>query len=297
MKKRLSLILIVAVVAGQLGWLGYNYHARSVELEQAPVLTLPCDALDPRDIYRGDYVRFSCRYSYPLTAPEFTDLLHWEEYGPPADENGMTEVWVRDPEGRNSGTREVEASSIASIPARKASNPASYAISFRHGIGYRQKAVAFWRPQENGPATLVRVVLAGSALDVAREGELRTPVSCFNDSGVELAPDGSLKVVASIGMRIRVSDLDDNSFFRFYVPENTGEPVQAWLEGQKSNPDDRPVFPANRIRTTVDFLVRPRDGLVVKQVYLNGIPWVEAIEKMRNGTFPLMPQPAEAAAN
>ena len=53
------------------------------------------------------------------------------------------------------------------------------------------------------------------------------------------------------------------------------------------------AFPSDRILTTVDFAVRGRNGLIVKQLYLNDIPWVEAIELMRKGKFPLLEEPID----
>ena len=75
-----------------------------------------------------------------------------------------------------------------------------------------------------------------------------------------------------------------------------GEPVKAWFEGlRKENKGylNDMAFPSDRILTTVDFAVRGRNGLIVKQLYLNDIPWVEAIELMRKGKFPLLEEPID----
>lgn len=291
MKKRLSLILLSAVVAGQLAWLGYNYHARSVEIAAAPTLTVECEALDPRDVFRGDYVRFSCQVDYPLTDPLFSDLLHWNEQLGPSEKSGQpVSVWVSCPDGRTE-YREVPAEQIKAIPARPATNTGSIAVYYnnysRNRIG---KLAGFWQPEDGKPATLVRVVKAGSAQDAARPGEMRTAMEGSVSTRVEHVQGEEYAVKAVVRLFLCVSDRNDTTSFRFYVPENTGEPVEAWREGAPGD-KSQAVFPHHRIRTTVDFACREQNGLIVKQLYLNSIPWVDAIEKMRHGTFPLLPEP------
>ncbi len=292
MKKRLSLILLSAVVVGQLAWLGYNTYSRSAEIAAAPTLTVECDAFDPRDVFRGDYVRFSCQVDYPLTDPIFSDLLHWnEQLGPTEKPGQLVGVWVRCPDGR-SEYREVPAEQIKAIPARPATNTGSIAVYYnnysRNHIG---KLAGFWQPEGGKPATLVRVVRAGSAQDAARPGEMRTAMEGSVSTRVHVQGE-AFAVKAVVRLFLCVSDRNDTTSFRFYVPENTGEPVEAWREGTHGDKSQAP-FPQHRIRTTVDFACREQNGLIVKQLYLNSIPWVDAIEKMRHGTFPLLPEPVQ----
>lgn len=289
MKKNFILIPLFAVVAAQLGWLGYNYYARTVEIETAPTLTVECDALDPRDIFRGDYVRFFCSFSYPITDPIFADLLHWNKELRPKAEN----VWVRGSSLANDPSqlvitmqsREVPNHLVQGIPPRAATNKDSLAVTYDN---YKiNDLVGFWQLGEPGkPATLLRVAKAGSGQDVARPGEFRTAMYGHVRCKVVGEPEEKYVVKSELSLYLCVSERNDLGSFRFYVPENTGEPLPAWREGQQRLNLDEP-FPANRIRTTVDFACREKNGFIVKQLYINGIPWVEAIEKMRMGTFPL----------
>ncbi len=302
MKKRLPLILLSTVVAGQLGWLGYNYYSRTEEIANSPTLTVACDALDPRDLFRGDYVSFDCDFRFPLTDPIFADLFHWnKEYKPKPDEKDNTiTMWLPDKETGDPERMTLSADQIEGIPARAAAHPDSLEISY-NSMGYsgrENKLAGFWRANEGETATLVRVVKAGSAQDAAQPGELRTAVECRVMDDVVLR-DGKYVVDAKVVLSICVSDLNDNNRFRFYVPENTGEPMKAWFEGQhKANEKDKGYlndkpFPSDRILTTVDFAIRGRNGLIVKQLYLNDIPWVEAIDLMRKGNFPLLETPID----
>ncbi|MBQ7024114.1 MAG: GDYXXLXY domain-containing protein [Akkermansia sp.] len=295
MNKTLSQTLLSAVVAGQLAWLGYNYYSREEEIAHSPTLTVACDALDPRDLFRGDYVSFDCDFRYPLTDPLFVDLFHWdEEYKPkPNEENNTVTVWLPD----MMETR-LTVDQIEGIPARAATNPDSLPLSFnsmRYSAGRNHKFAGFWRANEGETAALIRVVKAGSAQDVTQPGELRTVMEyCVIDDVV--LQDGKYIVKADVQLSICVSDLNDKNRFRFYVPEKTGDPVKAWFEGlRKENKGylNDMAFPSDRILTTVDFAVRGRNGLIVKQLYLNDIPWVEAIELMRKGKFPLLEEPID----
>lgn len=294
MKKRLPLVLLSTVVAGQLVWLGYNYYSRAEEIAHSPTLTVACDALDPRDLFRGDYVSFDCDFRCPLTDPVFADVFHWvAEYKPePNEENNTVTVWLPD----MMETR-LTADQIEGIPARAATNSDSIPVSFnstRYSAG-NHKLAGFWRANEGETAALIRVVKADSALDVTQPGELRTVMEYRVIDDVVLQ-NGKYVVKADVELSICVSDLNNNNRFRFYVPEKTGEPVNAWFEGQrkknKGYQNDKP-FPSDRILTTVDFAVRGRNGLIVKQLYLNDIPWVEAIELMRKGNFPLLEEPID----
>ena len=288
MKNRLSLILLGAVVAGQLGWLGYNYYARTEEIASAPVLTVSCDALDPRDMFRGDYVHFTAHWELPVTDSAFTDLLHWNTLGPAPDKMGMVNVYVNAPTAQDCGSRVIPIDQLKTIPAKAATNPDSVELIFDKSYSIFSLA-GYWLPSEHGVSKLVRVVKADSALDIPRGGEIRTMVNVRCSDSVVQLEDGSLQVKALLRVYLQPNEETRYSSFRFYVPEKMGEPADAWREGQKYQQKNEP-FPRNRIETMVDFACRGRNGLTVKQVYLNGIPWVEAIEQMRAGTFPLLPQ-------
>lgn len=290
MKKRLSLVMLFAVVAAQLGWLGYSYHARVVELSTSPTLLVECDAFDPRDIFRGDYVSFDCRFSYPITDPIFDNLLHWnEEIRPRGDEESSVQAWDEN------NYVQLKSEQIVGIPPRPAApgnEGHSLPVTYHSGYLSRLNFLAgYWRKGEDGVARLVRVVQADSEDDKPHEGELRTPMSGNLDTRIEKEHDNIWRVKATVRLSMCKSDLSRSTNFRFYVPENMGDARHAWSKGTHGD------FPFNRIRSTVEFVLRGRNGLIVKQLYLNGIPWVEAIESMRRGDFPLADeQPKEPAA-
>ena len=269
MKKRLSLIALFVLVGAQLGWLGYNYHAREVEMATAPTLLVECDAFDPRDLFRGDYVSFDCEFTYPLTDPLFRDLFHWDE-------------------ALISGYNEDEK---LPFPGRAASNPESIRLTFdRWGTGVEDKLVGFWTVGEGGKSKLTRVVKLGSSGDVTRPGEMRTYLRA-RVSPQTVAAEYDEAAEKQIGYEVRLRllprDMERSWYrFRFYVPENMGEPARFRRR-------DNEPYPLHRLRTTVEFVCREQGGLMVRQVYINDIPWVQAVRMMQDGTFPLLPEPGE----
>lgn len=269
MKKLLSLIALFALVGAQLGWLGYNYHAREVELATAPTLLVECDAFDPRDFFRGDYVSFDCEFTYRLTDPLFRDLFHWDE-------------------ALISGGNEDEK---LPFPGRAASNPESIHINLsRWYSSIEDRLVGFWTTGKDGKAKLARVVKLGSSGDVAQPGEVRTYMSAGvnlrseeqGDDGVEKEPP-----YYELELTLLPRNMERNWYrFRFYVPEKMGE------LGRFRQRDKDP-YPLHRLRTTVEFACREQGGLMVRQVYINDIPWVQAVRMMQDGSFPLLPEPGE----
>ncbi len=276
MNKRFSLIAVFVIVVAQLGWLGYNYHARRVELTTAPTLLVECDAFDPRDFFRGDYVSFDCKFTYPMEDPLFCDLFHWNEWNPVR----LTEEEV------------AEGITVQPLPARAATNSDSIEIATE---GWQRrvddKLVGFWVTGADGKSKLTRVVKLGSSGDAARPGEIRTHLRARWN--YDLVKEGKLRRVrGEVELVLLPREQADAWFrYRFYVPENTGEPHRAW----RSQGGDHGSLPLNRIRSTVEFACRERDGLVVKQLYINDIPWVQAVRMMEQGTFPLLPEPPPAA--
>ncbi len=278
MKKRLSIVMLFTMVAAQLGWLGYNYYAREVELAAAPSLLVPCDAFDPRDLFRGDYVSFECEFVYPLTDPLFNELLHWPELTARYDL----------PEG----------CTAKPIPARAAAGADSIEISNRASDGWSwrpdEKLVGYWVTGADGKGQLVRVVKLGSAGDVLRPGEVRSHLMAgirlrAVGEGADYQTEGKveLSLLASEGSsRYRRN-------FRFYVPENMGDARRTWHAGYGKGRE----FPLKRMRTTVEFACREHSGLVVRNLYINDIPWVEAMQMMQAGSFPLLPEPTADGQN
>lgn len=276
MKKRFSLIAVLVIVVAQLGWLGYNYHARRCELATAPTLLVECDAFDPRDFFRGDYVSFECKFTYSVGDPLFRDLFHRNEGEPCRLTEEEVAEWI----------------TVQPLPARAATTPESIEIAMECWNNWvDDKLVGFWVTGADGKSKLTRVVKLGSSGDAARPGEMRTHLRARRKYG--LAEEGKVRRVrGGIELVLLPREMEKGWFrYRFYVPENTGEPHRAW----RSQGGDHGSLPLNRIRTTVEFACRERDGLVVKQLYINEIPWVQAVRMMEQGTFPLLPEPPPAA--
>lgn len=259
MKKHLSIILVLLVVLGQLTWLGYNYHARTQELEAAPTIIVPCMDSDPRDLFRGDYVTFLCGFSYSLTDPLFNDVLHWDNLSP--------HIYADEP--------------IKPVPARSATNPDSVLITADDEYKVIPMA-AFWVPGGESEARLVRLANRGSAQDVAREGEVRTAVTARVSHFSAHQRDEDYVTEVSVRIMLCVSDSNSTASFRYYVPEGEGDVFRAWREC----PGSEGPFPSGRVQTSAELVCRGNSGLVVRELYMNGIPWLEAIERIRKGTFP-----------
>ena len=66
MKKLFSWSIYV-VVAAQIIWLAWSYHARSVELASAPRILIATQTYDPRDLTRGYYQRLDASVSLNLS--------------------------------------------------------------------------------------------------------------------------------------------------------------------------------------------------------------------------------------
>lgn len=276
MKKHLSLIFVLLVVLGQLTWLGYNYHARTQELAAAPTIIVPCMDSDPRDLFRGDYVSFLCGFSYSLTDPIFNDVLHWDNLSPRTHRDGCAIV-----NSQSGGCYWVPVEQIKPLPTRAATNPDSVLISSddEHKV---IPMAAFWVPGGKSEARLVRLANRGSAQDVAREGEVRTAVTARVSSFSAHRSEEGYVTEVSVRLMLCVSDSNSTAVFRYYVPEGEGDVFRAWREC----PGSEGPFPSGRVQTSAELVCRGNSGLVVRELYMNGIPWLEAIDRIRKGTFP-----------
>ena len=67
MMKKIFPWLVFVVVAAQVAWLGWNYHARSLEFATAPRCRIAVSTYDPRDLTRGYYQRLQLNRHYALT--------------------------------------------------------------------------------------------------------------------------------------------------------------------------------------------------------------------------------------
>ena len=65
---------------------------------------------------------------------------------------------------------------------------------------------------------------------------------------------------------------------------------RAW---KKSHPNE--AFPRKQLRVSAELILRPVGGPLIKQLYVNDLPWNEAYRRMERGDFPLTePTPPES---
>lgn len=304
MKKKISLILVIIVVAVQLGWLTTQYAARTEELRSAPTIRLECNGYDPRDFFRGDYVAFTCEQPLLLTDPLLQDLYYW---GDPFLDS-MKKDWEDnfDDEGRFRYFGTVYQEDGMSMPSDRlklldrtkikylAPRPARAGARELTSVSQIEletiPVVAFWKEGEDGLGRLSRLAHPGSPQDVICPGERRTPASLSPRMFYAQKADGYVRADMEMTFSLSPGSSPGRSRFRFYVPDNTPSPLSAWFISQPGCTSSAD-FPANRILQSAEFVCREHCGLMIRNLYLNGIPYVEAIRLLSKNEFPLLEQP------
>ena len=276
MKADKRLILLFAVVAAQLLWLAWNYVDRTRELANAPGLLIDCTDYDPRDLFRGDYVSLTVTQSVPLDKAGRS--IHWD-----ADFCKRVNThyeWDSDKKEHK------EHPVVNPLPERAPQMPDSLALQYD-----RDTPVAvFWRKDAEGIYHVARFEQPGSAADAAAADETRCNMWMSVRFWTRRREDGQWE--ADISVRL--------SFFsqtwknlRFYVEEGTGDLRRIWMNDLGEKWDE---FPATRIRRTVDVAIRENAAPVPRMLYLNGVPYPEAVEQIRNRTFKWLDAPVETNA-
>lgn len=268
MKMEKGIYIVFAVVAAQLLWLGWNYTDRTRELENAPVVRLECTDYDPRDLFRGDYVVLNTRQIAPLEIAGKS--IHWDEEFCKSINTHAT--WV--------GNEHKEFLVINPLSPR----PQQMEDSLKLRYYYGDHAAVFWRMGEDGVHHPVRVEKAGSPADVAAEGEVRSLclVSVQSNTRMQDANTAVQQTVLAISF-----DASGHGTIRFYVAEKTGDLARIWTREMGEKRDE---FPGHRIRRTVDMAIRQHASAVPRMLYLNGVPYPEAVEQIRNRTFKWLPE-------
>lgn len=277
MKTDKRLILLFAVVAAQLLWLAWNYVDRTRELANAPCLLIDCTDYDPRDLFRGDYVSLSVTQSVPLD--KAGKSIHWDElfckqvnthYEWDADKKEHREYPVVNP-----------------LPERAPQMEDSLALQDNT---LATPVAVFWCKDAEGICRVARFEKPGSAADAAAADEMRCKMWMRVRFWTLRREDGQWE--ADISVRL--------SFFsqtwknlRFYVEEGTGDLRRIWMNELGEKWDE---FPATRLRRTVDVAIRENAAPVPRMLYLNGVPYPEAVEQIRNRTFKWLDAPVEPNA-
>ena len=263
--------LLFAVVAVQLLWLGWNYVERTLELEHAPVLRIECQQRDPRDLFRGEYVALNAGQSVSLA--QAGKSICWDAGF--CDSVNKDWDWVDD--------KRVERMATNPLQPREPQMEESLKLA-RHGEPRR--VAAFWRVGEDGLFRVVRFEKPGAPSDAAEEGETRC-LMWMEVLGHHLSQNeaGEWEAYVSIDL-----EFGRRNRLRYYVEENTGDMYNIWVCQMGRKWSD---FPADRMRYTVDLAIRESATAVPRMLYLNGVPYAEAVKQIREGTFVWLSEPVE----
>ncbi|MBR1982047.1 MAG: GDYXXLXY domain-containing protein [Akkermansia sp.] len=270
--------LLFAVVAAQLIWLGWNYVDRTREMAEAPVIHIECTDYDPRDLFRGDYVSIRTRQNVPLELAG--PSLYWSvDYCREINEHSR---W-------NSDAGEFEKYQVSN-PLQPRPTPEGgpdvmddAPVAKVIFTGNMERLAVFWKKGADGLHYVCRVEAPGSAQDAPEEGETRALMwgDISTDYDVEL--DENEKVVA-VHLKTRLNLSFSRRHWqnmRFYVEEGTGDILRLWL----NEVEGKDNVPFNSVRRAVDIVIRENAAAVPRMLYLNGVPYPEAVEQIRNRTF------------
>ena len=262
--------LLFAVVAAQLLWLVWNYVERTIELEKAPVLRIVCQQHDPRDLIRGEYVALNAGQS--VTLEQAGKSICWDAGF--CDSVNQDWIWK---DGKHVDL-------LATNPLQPRAPQVEDSLTLvRHGLP--QRVAVFWREGEDGLSRVVRFEKPGAPSDVAEAGEIRCLMWMEVISHLSQNEAGEWEAYVSIDL-----EFGRRNRLRYYVEENTGDMYNIWVRQMKREWDD---FPADRMRYTVDLAIRESDTAVPRMLYLNGVPYAEAVKQIREGTFAWLPEPVE----
>ena len=138
MKKILSRLIYV-VVAAQVIWLAWNYHARSAELASSPRIRIATKTYDPRDLTRGYYQALDVSVNLDIAAAS-------SRFGASVDQSKLIENLLKN-------------------QAREGYIYESFPLS------------TFWKKQESGLWKICRIEHPDSPEDnTLLEGETRIPM-------------------------------------------------------------------------------------------------------------------------
>ena len=266
-------MLLFAVVAAQLVWLAWNYVDRTRELANAPGLLIDCRDYDPRDVFRGDYVSLSATQTVPLELAGKS--IHWD-----ADFcNRLNTFWGWD----EAEKKHIEHPVMNPLQERAPQMPDSLALQDDSDI----PVAVFWRKDAEGISRVVRFEKPGSAADVAAADETRCNMRMRVRAHSLKQDDGQWRRDISVSFSFFAHTWKD---LRFYVEEGTGDLYRIWTVELDEKWDS---FPADRIRRTVDVAIRENAAPVPRMLYLNGVPYPEAVEQIRNRSFKWLDAPVE----
>ena len=267
MNKRLLFLFLI--VASQLAWLGVSYARRAQDLAEAPRVVLACESVDPRDLFRGDYLNLRLQE---------TVGIDWQKLGPSLTlGDDVLAAMVSEYLSGEHGwlpSLDMARAALQSVPAQPGRKPGAMPL----GVGTGQpELVSFWKC-DGGIWRLERLEKQGSPEDRARAGETRIPhvtpdVRAFYRFGRRYSDRRSFNIF--------LPGMGRWSGFRFYVPEKTGEIVKIWRERYPSLPM------GEYLRLSVGLALLPEGRCFPVELYINGMPYDEAVARIRAGNFEL----------
>lgn len=262
MKKIFSWLIFVAVAA-QVIWLAWNYHARSEELATAPRILISAQPYDPRDLTRGYYQRLDA--SVVLNLSRVSSLC-----GASVNRSTLKEKLLEIIGGEpDEYTRELTESISPAVP------PSATAKELPVMRGEDFPLSTFWKKQASGLWEICRIELPDSPEDAAADGELRIPMTALwriNYSTIEETE----RTKVNPTLLLRFPELRN---LRYYYPEEKGDFFSLLRQKEHLAPVD----------ITVELAIRPTASIIPTQLYLNGIPYNEAAELLKQDKFPFRP--------
>lgn len=264
--------LLFAVVAAQLVWLGWNYADRTRELAEAPVIHIDCTDYDPRDLFRGDYVNIQTGQVVPLDLAGTS--IYWDD-----EYCRSVNIYTR----WNQEKKQVEYPVSNPLQPR----PRPECAGAEKLDACRGRVAVYWSQGHDGLHRVRRVEVPGSAADAPAKGEVRTLMWCVVNSGFDVQREEEEIVSVERYVKLQLSFFPSRwKGMRFYVEEGTGDIRRMWL----NEVEGKDNVPFTSVRRTVDIVIRENAAPVPRMLYLNGVPYPEAVEQIRNRTFKWEPE-------
>lgn len=265
--KKIFSWLIYIVVAAQITWLAWNYHSRSEELATAPRIRIAARTYDPRDFTRGYYQ--SLDTSVILSGGRASSL-----FGASVNQSQLTERLLTIARGTlDEYTYELTESFSppTSHSATAKELPVMSHVEFPLNT--------FWKKQASGLWEIGRIELPDSPEDAVASEEVRVPMTA--EWSMDYSTNEVTKITkVTVKLLLRFPGLRD---LRYYYPEATGDFFTLLRQKEIQSP----------VVITADLLIRPTAAIIPTQLYLNGIPYNEATELLKQDKFPFREYPQE----
>lgn len=263
--KKIFSRLIYVVVAAQIIWLAWSYHARSVELASAPRILIATQTYDPRDLTRGYYQALET--SIQLTIPRVSSLC-----GASVNQSALKDQLLK----KNSLPSDGYTYELAESPSPTTAHSAT--AKELPAVSHAEFPLStFWKKQASGLWEICRIELPDSPEDAVTEGETRVPmIAMWRMDYSTNEETRTTKVHADLHLRF-----PELSNLRYYYSEAVGDFFTLLRQKENNAPVD----------ITVELVIRPTSSIMPVQLYLNDIPYNEATELLKQDKFPFRERP------